>query len=132
MKLVNQWLWTINCPLGSIHILFQEHHERLDYEITLITIAQKFQIKTPSHMYVFHKLKGHFLVEHFSNSLKTIYVYKVSCVYGIRLLHIFEIPRFLIEKSSTSIKNLGVRSKNPLFQITNSEILRFCIFNFKY
>ena len=100
--------------------------------ITLITIAQKFQIKTPSHMYVFHKLKGHFLVEHFSNSLKAIYVYMVSCVYGIRLLHIFEIPRFLIEKSSTSIKNLGVRSKNPLFQITNSEILRFCIFNFKY
>ena len=56
-----------------------------------------------------------------------------------RLSHTFEIPSILNEKPSISnekpsisIENLGFRSANPLFQITNLEILGFCTFNLKY
>ena len=37
-----------------------------------------------------------------------------------------------VKKPSISIENLGFRSKNPLFQITNLETLGFCTFNLKY
>ena len=59
-------------------------------------------------------------------------------MYGIRLSHIFEIPSISNEKSSTSnekpsicIGNLVFRSKNPVFQIKNFEILGFLHIEFE-